>query len=140
MKVSDILNLGWLDIWRKLAEGAIKPIAAKRWTLSIDDERIGNVITHHTVGVDETGAWSKWVWEYDDDNDAATEKLKGEIQSWITPNKRHVIKVDGKDVEKDSVRVKVTSVGFPPKGVYIVIHRFIDGSGEPRAIRLDGRL
>lgn len=141
MDLLDLLKLGSFDIWNSLVHGDIKPIDAKRWSVSVDDEPFGSVITRHTVGVDDTGAWAKWEYEYDDDQDPDTVKVTGTVQSWITASKRHVIKVNGKDVEKDSVRVRVTTVGFlPPKGVLIVLHRFVDGNGDARLIRFDGRL
>lgn len=132
------MNLG--DLWKALTTGQIKPIDAKRWTLSIDDESFGRCVTAHKVGTHATGAWAKWEYEIDDDEDAGTPKKKGSVQSWITAEKRHIIKVDGKDVEKDSVRVRVTTVGFPPKGVVIVLHRFVDTDGNGREFRFDGRL
>ncbi len=141
MNLAALLALNPAGLWKALTTGGIKPIDAKSWTLSIDDESFGNCIASHTVGADDKGPWAKWTYEYDDDRDPDSPKKKGEVQSWITSGGRHIIKVDGKDVEKDSVRVRVTTVGvFPPKGVVIVLHRFVDGSGDGREYRFDGRL
>ncbi len=137
MNIADLLKLSFSGAWNALNSGQIRPIPANRWTLSIDDERIGNVIKTHTVGADAEGAWSKWTYEYEDDEG---NNVQGSVQSWITPNKKHIIRVDGKDVEKDSVRIRVTTVGFPPKGVLIVLHRFVDSNDEPREYRFDARL
>ncbi len=141
MNPFDLLKLNPADLWKALTTGGIKPIDANRWSLTIDDEPFGAVITKHTLGVDATGGWAKWEYEYDDDQDPDTAKIKGDVQSWFTTNKKHIIKVDDKDVEKDSVRVRVTTVGFlPPKVVVIVLHRFVDSTGDARLIRFDGRL
>ena len=140
MSIAELLGLNLNDLWASLTNGKITPIPARRWALSIDHESFGNVVTSHTVGVDATGAWAKWVFAYDNDHDGDTAAKPGQIQSWITKDKKHIIKLDDKDVTKDSVLLRATTVGFPPKGVVIVTHRFVDGVGNPREYRFDGKL
>ncbi|AIE83764.1 hypothetical protein [Fimbriimonas ginsengisoli] len=130
--ISSLHGHSFYDLIKALHDHAFHALPPGRWTVQVDADKLGHVVTAHSLGLDaQEGGWVQWTWT----QAAAPRTLRA---SGANPHALTVT-VDGNDKDNPRVAATTGSEGHFPQTFLIVHVKFDDAEGA-HDYRFAGRL
>lgn len=108
------------------ARRALRPMGSDRWSVTLDGNALGRMVSRHEVGLDaDRGAWARWSWPQGQLEILQLETLQVRFGDLLATQSKLWIKTGFEGA-------------FP--ALHLIIHVSFMLQGERRTVRLAGRM